>query len=45
MYAGQLMEVAAAGQLFDPPYHPYTEALLSAIPADRSSGAAGADSP
>ena len=32
MYAGQLMEVADAQTLLQPPYHPYTEALLSAIP-------------
>jgi peptide/nickel transport system ATP-binding protein len=32
IYAGQLMEVADTGTLLEPPYHPYTEALLSAIP-------------
>ncbi len=32
MYVGHLVEVAAAAELFTPPYHPYTEALLSAIP-------------
>lgn len=32
IYAGRLMEVAEAEKLFEPPYHPYTEALLSAIP-------------
>lgn len=32
IYLGRLMEVASAEELFDPPYHPYTEALLSAIP-------------
>jgi peptide/nickel transport system ATP-binding protein len=32
IYAGQLMEVADAQALLQPPYHPYTEALLSAIP-------------
>lgn len=32
IYLGQLMEVAASQDLFEPPYHPYTEALLSAIP-------------
>jgi peptide/nickel transport system ATP-binding protein len=32
IYAGQLMEVADAVALLEPPYHPYTEALLSAIP-------------
>lgn len=32
IYLGKLMEFARATDLFDPPYHPYTEALLSAIP-------------
>lgn len=32
IYLGHLMEVADAEALFEPPYHPYTEALLSAIP-------------
>ena len=32
MYLGQIMERGTTGQVFDPPYHPYTEALLSAIP-------------
>ncbi|MFW5941747.1 MAG: dipeptide ABC transporter ATP-binding protein [bacterium] len=32
IYAGSLMEVADAQTLLEPPYHPYTEALLSAIP-------------
>jgi peptide/nickel transport system ATP-binding protein len=32
IYLGNLMEVAAAADLFESPYHPYTEALLSAIP-------------
>lgn len=32
MYVGNLMEVADAETLFSPPFHPYTEALLSAIP-------------
>jgi len=32
LYLGQLMELAPSETLFDPPYHPYTEALLSAIP-------------
>ncbi|MDI7248983.1 MAG: ABC transporter ATP-binding protein, partial [Bacillota bacterium] len=32
MYLGKLVEVAAADDLFADPYHPYTEALLSAIP-------------
>jgi len=32
IYAGFLMEVTGAEELFNPPHHPYTEALLSAIP-------------
>ena len=32
MYLGQIMERGTTNQVFDPPYHPYTEALLSAIP-------------
>jgi peptide/nickel transport system ATP-binding protein len=32
IYLGHLMEMAGAAELFEPPYHPYTEALLSAIP-------------
>jgi len=32
VYLGRLMEFARSADLFEPPYHPYTEALLSAIP-------------
>jgi oligopeptide/dipeptide ABC transporter ATP-binding protein len=32
MYLGQLVELAPAKRLFDAPAHPYTRALLSAIP-------------
>ncbi|TAK11301.1 MAG: ABC transporter ATP-binding protein [Anaerolineae bacterium] len=32
MYLGGLMETGPAAALFRPPHHPYTEALLSAIP-------------
>ena len=32
MYLGQLIEKAPTEELFDPPVHPYTRALLSAIP-------------
>ncbi len=37
MYLGQIMEKGATEEIFSPPYHPYTEALLSAVPiADTS---------
>ncbi len=37
MYLGQVMEQGTTDQIFAPPYHPYTEALLSAVPiADTS---------
>ena len=32
MYVGKLVEVADSDELFDNPLHPYTRALLSAIP-------------
>ena len=32
LYLGRLMEVGAAEPVFSPPHHPYTEALLSAVP-------------
>ncbi|MGI9483158.1 MAG: dipeptide ABC transporter ATP-binding protein, partial [Hyphomicrobiales bacterium] len=37
MYLGQIMEQGTTDEIFSPPYHPYTEALLSAVPiADTS---------
>ncbi|MHC5225112.1 dipeptide ABC transporter ATP-binding protein [Ignatzschineria sp. LJL83] len=32
MYAGQVVEIAKAEELFRQPYHPYTEALLKSLP-------------
>ncbi|HSL96918.1 MAG TPA: ABC transporter ATP-binding protein [Thermoleophilia bacterium] len=32
MYLAELIEVGAANEVFNPPHHPYTEALLSSIP-------------
>ena len=38
MYAGQVVETSSVPHIFENPYHPYTEALLAAIP-DFSNGA------
>ncbi len=32
MYLGQMMEIGPSESIYSPPYHPYTEALLSAVP-------------
>jgi peptide/nickel transport system ATP-binding protein len=33
MYLGQIIEIGSAEEVFSPPHHPYTEALLSAMPS------------
>ena len=32
MYLGHILERGTTEEIFSPPYHPYTEALLSAVP-------------
>ncbi len=32
MYLGHVVEMGSTEQIYSPPYHPYTEALLSAVP-------------
>ena len=32
MYLGEVAEIGSTEEVFEPPHHPYTEALLSAIP-------------
>jgi peptide/nickel transport system ATP-binding protein len=36
MYKGQMVAYGATQQVFNPPYHPYTELLLSSVPEIRS---------
>ncbi|MCC8403676.1 ABC transporter ATP-binding protein [Paraburkholderia sp. MMS20-SJTN17] len=41
LYLGRLLEIGPAAAVFDGPQHPYTEALLSAVPTLPGDGAAG----
>ncbi|MFB6200616.1 MAG: ABC transporter ATP-binding protein [Halorhabdus sp.] len=38
MYAGQIVEKASVGNLFERPKHPYTQALIESIPGEHSRG-------
>jgi peptide/nickel transport system ATP-binding protein len=38
MYAGKIVEVAAVGEIFKNPLHPYTEGLLKSIPSPLNTG-------
>ncbi len=38
LYLGRLMETGSADQVFEAPHHPYTEALLSAVPRLENGG-------
>jgi peptide/nickel transport system ATP-binding protein len=39
LYLGRLMELGPAEAVFEPPHHPYTEALVSAVPRFEGGGA------
>ncbi len=41
MYLGQVVEAGPTERIFDPPHHPYTAALLSAIPVPDPAAARG----
>jgi len=37
MYLGKIVEVGTTAEIFNPPHHPYTQALLSSVPSIESS--------
>ena len=43
MYAGRIVEKGTAEEIFKNPKHPYTKALLSAVPSVKKRGAQTAD--
>ncbi len=45
MHAGSIVETAPTKQLFEAPAHPYTRALLAALPAPADGGPAGGAGP